>query len=122
MTSYAQLAAMLQSNHGLKLQRITSMSRVRFEELLAQINDGSLLQHWDSIDESNMTKGQQVEARQIKAMYAVFLDAPETFRQLQQDTSWKELEVLQGGDKVYLRAKLRNEHNMFRQRRPLCHR
>jgi len=47
---------------------VTQISRVRYDELITGWLDGSLKEEWAKLENTQLTKSQQVEERQIKAI------------------------------------------------------
>lgn len=86
------------------MTRITSMSKVRFEELLHGIMDGSLSQQWTGKDEQKLTKREQVELRQLLAIANIYNENPIALEKVNKG-NWKLLEILKQGDRVYLRLR-----------------
>ena len=74
-------------------QRLTSMKRSRFIEISRGIYDGSLKERWPEGKEA-VTKKEQVEERQIKAVYMIFSESPKTFEELYKETNWTELAIV----------------------------
>ena len=51
---------------------ITQLSSTRYDELVEQWLDGTLQVAWKALDGKSLTKKQQVEERQIRAIAAIF--------------------------------------------------
>lgn len=77
----------------MSLTRITQMSRVRFRELCAAWLDGSLMQKWEG-KEHGVTKAEQVEERQIKAIGLIMADKDQATLKLLMSDDWLEMHVL----------------------------
>lgn len=79
---------------------LTSMSRVRFEELRQGILDGSLAERWKDLEgkESHeLTRKQAVELRQISWLVCLADSNPQALRAIIQDTRWRQVKVFDLG-------------------------
>ena len=88
------------------MQTITSMSRIRFEELCSGIFDGTLAQRWDALadKENQLTRKQRVELRQIAAIANMAESDPNLIHWLT-NTDWRELRLVRQGDLVQVVVK-----------------
>ena len=89
------------------MQTITSMSRIRFEELRSGIFDGTLAQRWDALADkegNQLTRKQRVELRQIAAISNIAESDPELLRWLVK-TDWREFRLVHKGDLVQVVVK-----------------
>jgi hypothetical protein len=84
--------------------RITSMSRTRYQELIKQWLDGTLLANWPD-NKRATTKSEQVEERQIKAIAMIYTDGSKTLKDLLSGDSWRELYMVRVGDKIQVQVK-----------------
>lgn len=80
-------------------QRITSMSRARFQELRQQWLDGVLSEKWK--DKTPTTKADKVEDKQIRAMAMIF-QMPKAQRSILDTDNWSELHVVKDCDTLKL--------------------
>jgi hypothetical protein len=87
---------------GLSMKTITSMKRARFDELLAGAFDGTLMDKWGGIDEDNMTKAQEVEARQLRAI-RVLHDSGKLAEVC--DMEWRELVLFEKDGRLQVELK-----------------
>lgn len=84
------------------MRTITSMKRARFERLLRQMLDGTLMDKWEGVDEDKLTKAQRVEKRQISAI-AALQESGELITIY--DMEWREIIFVERGGQ--LQAELR---------------
>lgn len=85
---------------------ITSMSRVRFEELRSGILDGSLAQRLNEMvgREDKLTRKQRIELRQTTAIINLVESNPDLIHWLI-NTDWRELRLVRKGDTVQIVVK-----------------
>lgn len=77
------------------MKKVTSLTRAKFEELRVGIVDGSLAKKWSLLkDDSELTKSQRVELRQIGALLNIYTNDPDMLGKLVVDKDWIELEIL----------------------------
>ena len=97
----------MSTRKGNRLQRITSMSRIRFEELRQGILDGSLAKKWTGKAESDLNRSERAELRQLNALQIIAHECPDVLTKLYRETKWRSLEILkdESTDLVSLRVK-----------------
>lgn len=71
------------------METITRLSRQRYNELLQGMTDGSLLEKWK--DKTATTKADQVEERQIRAMYLISKESDQKTIDILAGDGWREL-------------------------------
>ena len=71
------------------METITRLSRHRYNELLQGMKDGSLLEKWK--DKIATTKVDQVEERQIRAMYLISKESDQKTIDILAGDGWREL-------------------------------
>lgn len=80
---------------------ITSLSRVRFDELQEGILDGSLARRWGELEAKEpeeLTRKQKVELRQLSWLIALTQSDPAAIRKMIDDPHWHEVKVFDRGN------------------------
>lgn len=80
-------------------QRITSISRARFQELRQQLIDGTLSSKWDGLTPTR--KADIVEEKQIRGMAMIF-ELPKDQRAILDTDQWSELHIVKDRDLLKL--------------------
>lgn len=73
---------------------LTQISSVRYDELVEQWLNGSLKQKWDELQGKKLTKRQQVEERQIRAIATIVqLPDGDSVKNIVQKGRWSKLNI-----------------------------
>jgi hypothetical protein len=86
------------------MKRITSITKQRFRELCQQWIDGILQEKWPE-GKVAITKAEQVEERQIRAIGLIYSSDNDDIRKLLFTDKWRELYILQDDKNIRIQIK-----------------